>query len=121
MPSKKEHAIIGIITGSFVECLKISSGSQTDIGECFKRIACAGLGGYLGGLIPDIIEPATNPNHRGIAHSVATLSVTGCILVKVNKVEKNPYLSAFSRGIGYGVASHIISDATTPKGIPLLK
>jgi len=38
------------------------------------------LGGWMGGALPDVIEPANSPNHRQTAHSWAALGLDGGVL-----------------------------------------
>ena len=43
----------------------------------------AGLfGGYLGGRLPDLIDPPDCPNHRGIGHSVFAITIAGTVIYK---------------------------------------
>lgn len=79
------------------------------------------LGGAFVGLLPDLLEPATNPNHRSFFHSVALV----LLLINANrKVWENDNLnedqklamSIFSAAYG----SHLVADSTTTKGLPLL-
>jgi membrane-bound metal-dependent hydrolase YbcI (DUF457 family) len=37
----------------------------------------AGLSGVAGAFLPDIIEPATNPNHRSFFHSISFMGAAG--------------------------------------------
>jgi membrane-bound metal-dependent hydrolase YbcI (DUF457 family) len=39
------------------------------------QVAGAGIGGAVGGIVPDMLEPATNPHHRELFHSVAAGSI----------------------------------------------
>src|SRR4051812_25438840 len=48
-----------------------------------------GFGGCTGGRLPDVLEPATTPNHRGRAHSCAAAGV----LLKLS----NPKLQAWQQ------------------------
>jgi membrane-bound metal-dependent hydrolase YbcI (DUF457 family) len=41
------------------------------------------LGGMLGIILPDIFEPATTPNHRGVAHAVVPMAAVGVALWKI--------------------------------------
>src|SRR5271168_5125752 len=74
-------------------------------------------------IVPDIIEPALNPHHRSIAHSLAA----GCTLLHFGadrcfasnrdweELQKMLYASATA-----GYLSHLVADGCTPKGLPLL-
>ena len=79
------------------------------------------LGGAFAGLLPDLLEPATNPNHRSLFHSIA-LSVL--ILCGNHRVWQNMDLSENQKvaiallSAAYG--SHLLADSTTVKGLPLI-
>lgn len=40
------------------------------------------VGGYIGGRLPDLIDPPDCPNHRGIGHSVFSITIAGTIIYK---------------------------------------
>ena len=78
-------------------------------------------GGAFAGLLPDFLEPATNPNHRSLFHSVASVLFLINVNCKVwqdenlDEIQKLA-LSLFSAAYG----SHLVADSTTTKGLPLL-
>ena len=79
------------------------------------------FGGAFAGLLPDLLEPATNPNHRSCFHSVALV----LILIYGNyKVWENNDLSEDQKLavslISTAYSSHLVADSTTTKGLPLL-
>ena len=114
------------------------------------HIAFALLGGFVGGQLPDVIEPAASPNHRGAFHSVGALGLTGSAWfadwqanchARAKGCEERaaaPYLTDAERsgerlkafwwralagfivGIIAGYASHLALDFTSPRGLPLL-
>jgi len=43
-------------------------------------MAVGALGGRLGARVPDWLEPATSPNHRGVMHSAAVGTGLGVVL-----------------------------------------
>jgi hypothetical protein len=67
MPNRKEHDMFGAITGGGVAffCSREQKLLQQII-ETFGGV----LGGQIGSRIPDIVDPATSPNHRAIGHAV---------------------------------------------------
>jgi membrane-bound metal-dependent hydrolase YbcI (DUF457 family) len=79
------------------------------------------VGGAFAGCLPDILEPACSPNHRGVGHGLALLGLIGFV---AKNVLQNPDLTPetkLSVLIGCaGYASHLGADAFTPKGLPLL-
>jgi len=78
MPNGKAHAVIGIGTGA-VGSLCVMHKNLTGL-EMTVVAAGGAVGGYLGAKLPDILEPATNPNHRQFGHSFVfngTMTVAG--------------------------------------------
>lgn len=74
--------------------------------------------------LPDIIEPATHPNHRQFFHSLAFAGLLGIAGYQAYKWKPENSLEGAIRfallvGIGaYGV--HLLLDAGTPKSLPLI-
>lgn len=118
MPNLGKHALIG---GGL--------GALCYLGYCWLTknkpslqgaTVSFGLGG-LGGSMPDIIEPATNPNHRKFFHSAGFSAFLASLLKEFtdgNEVSHENKLALTILILSY--LSHILSDSTTPKGIPLL-
>ncbi|QUN04782.1 metal-dependent hydrolase [Shewanella yunxiaonensis] len=81
------------------------------------------LGGVVSKL-PDIIEPAFHPNHRQFFHSVTMLTLLSAGLLKAYRWSPEEPLEKFIRGAilicGAAYLSHLICDASTPKGLPLV-
>lgn len=77
------------------------------------------VGGAVG-LLPDILEPATSPNHRKFCHSVVT---GGAIALGAfgehtkTWTEENQFMTS-TCALGY--LSHLYLDCLTPKGLPLI-
>ncbi len=72
MPNGKVHAGAGIVSGAGF-ALARSAGEP---GSCPPLEALGGaVGGYLGGKLPDWIEPGISSWHRGRAHSVTAGAV----------------------------------------------
>lgn len=80
--------------------------------------------GAFAGKLPDILEPALNPNHRQFFHSITFVGMLGYVLKKTydwkpeDNFEKVIRLMALCAGVGY--LSHLALDATTPKSLPLV-
>ncbi len=114
----KGHAISGgVLASAFYLLYKLSKDQPIN----FWEVLAVGLSGAVVALVPDMLEPATNPNHRSLFHSGATL---GLISYGGNKILQNTQLTEnqkawlLSLGVAYG--SHLALDGTTPKSIPLL-
>ena len=82
-----------------------------------KAIGVAGLSGVF----PDILEPATNPNHRKFMHSAMASLLSayggygGIHNSNISSELKETILAA---SIGY--TSHLLLDSRTPKGLPIV-
>jgi len=123
MPGIKQHAKKGFVLGAFVGALKALADADTNgFGEILKGASIGAIGGAMGGLAPDIIEPANNPNHRRLAHSKAV--GVGGLTSAFEKIGSSSRLTPpkkiflFSALLGY--AAHLIDDNETPKGLPLI-
>ena len=62
-----EHLPAGILAGFVYAATR--PGQTDDYGSLVEWITGA-VGGGFGGLVPDLLEPATNPWHRSMAHSL---------------------------------------------------
>jgi inner membrane protein len=118
MPNAKEHAIIGTAVGLgawYLYCRYIER--PLDLGE----FLLAGGVGAVVGLLPDALEPAVNPNHRGLVHSYAC---AGFLSYCTKRIWEDPALSRDQKmqwticSLAY--LSHLFADGQTPKGLPLI-
>lgn len=75
-------------------------------------------GGCIG-LLPDILEPATTPNHRSFFHSFSFIALAAWLAFR------------FCRGLSFAAKvvlalvalpylSHLVLDARTKRGLPLM-
>jgi membrane-bound metal-dependent hydrolase YbcI (DUF457 family) len=89
----------------------------------FKALAAALLAGQLGSL-PDLLEPALHPNHRGFFHSVTCLALVGYALYRLYRWEPEEPLEKLVKWLaliaGGAFATHLLMDATTSKSLPLV-
>jgi membrane-bound metal-dependent hydrolase YbcI (DUF457 family) len=115
---KIEHGILGALVsvGLYGAYKYLKRESLTVQGVLGSLV----LGG-LAGVLPDLLEPATNPNHRSCFHSLVLLSMLAYGNKKVwdsqNLTEDQKLVfSLFSAAFG----SHLTCDSSTPKSIPLL-
>ena len=114
----KQHAAIGACVGAvgwFLYCK--FAARPVMLGEL---LLAAGVG-MVGGLVPDLLEPAVHPNHRRFFHSVTA----GALLAHVNhKVSQNTEMPSEARAAIHlmflGFLSHLTADSQTPKGLPLM-
>lgn len=117
MANSENHIIGGCglaLLGYLVD--RHRSGQPADPGEMLG----VGISGALGGIAPDILEPATNPRHRKTAHSggalVTALKTYSCTGTTSLNESQRTVLKAFV--LGY--VSHLVLDSDTPAGIPIV-
>lgn len=116
MANAKQHALIGAgvgVVGWLLYCKLLDRPAQ--VGE----VLLAAGGGMIGGLLPDVLEPAIHPNHRRFFHSY----VATALLAHANRyVSRHMQMPAETRAaihlVSLGFVSHLATDAHTPKGLP---
>jgi membrane-bound metal-dependent hydrolase YbcI (DUF457 family) len=147
MPRKPAHVAAGLAAGigaGFATARHLPDEDQ------FLHVAFAGIGGAVGGLAPDWLEPGSNPNHRNVFHSLlAAGGITAAALADWQSSCHRASAECLSRAqlaplgssersneqmkaflwrvlagliIGFlaGYASHLALDAGTAKSLPLL-
>jgi membrane-bound metal-dependent hydrolase YbcI (DUF457 family) len=72
MANRKQHAVLGAAAG--VAGYALYSLAREETMSWPESIGFA-LSGIIGAFLPDIIEPATSPNHRSFFHSVSFVGV----------------------------------------------
>lgn len=146
MPNASTHAKAGITAG--ITAAAVTADWKNQI-AALTEIAGGGFGGYWGGLAPDLVDPPTNPNHRGAAHGGLAIAVLLALPVKeckatlrewaercaANAASSESELERFAwtlaatllrflagvlEGFRAGYGSHLAMDFTTPKSLPLL-
>lgn len=75
MPSENTHKYVGLVVGAAYAGHRAKAQSGPN---WWAEVAGGAVGGYLGGRLPDILEPALSSWHRGVAHSC---SAGGAIIV----------------------------------------
>lgn len=149
MPNGKTHQVVGAASGAAYAAYLAQN--ETDANWVFEALGGA-IGGTYAARLPDIIDPATSPNHRSIAHGMIPVSygvhwsnnqakdlqVTLREFAK-SQAEKSEssdrpleclahgLLAIFSTivcgavvGAVAGYTSHVVLDAMTPAGLPVV-
>lgn len=87
--------------------------------------AAAGcVGGYCLGTLPDLLEPATSPNHRQFFHSLFFAALVGYGIYRAYKWEPETSEGKVIRGVCLIAAGaylvHLALDATTMRSLPAI-
>ena len=124
MPNRDSHDAVGVVCGGAAALL---AAQPKNCKEAVLAVGLGMVGGVAGARTPDLIEPAENPDHRGVAHSLVAGIGTGCVTAKAlqssfQQANEEPairLLRAAVVGFGAGYLSHLVLDGATPKGLPL--
>ncbi len=125
MPNFQEHSNTGIFTGllyGFARSLyHQKTGEKIDWQKVWASALIGACGGFVGSMIPDVLEPAIHPNHRGLAHSVAAGGGVGFQTVQwwLNHGQSTDAKFLFLEACAVGYLSHLLLDGRTPKGLPI--
>lgn len=119
MSSGKEHQFVAAaVVGA---CCWAQEADRQE--KTIKPIAGALVAGVLTKL-PDVLEPATHPNHRQFFHSVAFAGLLAAATHKVYRWQPETPGEEVTRFVMLvGAAAyfiHLVLDAATPKSLPIL-
>lgn len=87
-----------------------------------EGVACIATGA-IAGIAPDLLEPAIHPHHRQFCHSAtvgALLAGTGATLCTTTSEGWTDAAKILIACTLVGYITHLILDACTPRGLPLL-
>jgi inner membrane protein len=120
MPNRTVHAMGAAIGVGVIHIAHERSKVEKATG--FPLVS-AGLAGCLGS-IPDMLEPATNPNHRQFCHSVLAGVFVIWSLKKIYDWQPATPAQEFLRYLsliaGGAYTIHLVQDALTKKSLPLI-
>ena len=121
MPNAKIHFVVGAVTGAVVNAAMQLTETESgrlkpfDWGEFLISAAAAGAAA----LLPDLIEPATTPNHRKFFHSLLMAAIVAYLMTG-SHTKRLPRIALLLLTVaGAGYLSHLVADATTPKCISI--
>lgn len=131
------HKVAGVCAGTITATLLYHNNIQSGEGLATAIIPMV-VGGYLGGLLPDIDHPGSKIGkalypvawvvnklfgHRGATHSLLALFLTS-VLFLLPSLSLDGFIGflykQFAIGIGVGFLSHLILDMSTKSGVPLM-
>jgi len=122
MPRYKEHLVVAALTSGIVRTvMELQQNPRIKVGELIIKSVSSAVVGGIGGVLPDLIEPAVDPNHRGAGHSV----VAGGMLASAHRriwanPDIDPWFKQIVTDLAVGYGTHLVLDAGTPRGLPLL-
>lgn len=146
MPNRKTHTAVGTTAGIAATA---HATDWTDKPKAIIETIGGGFGGYWGGRAPDLIDPPSSPNHRGLGHG--GLAIAALSALPVSKWKDNlrgwaahcrqraaesqsegerllwiicaallQFLAGALEGFRAGYASHLAMDFPTAKSLPVL-
>ena len=118
MPNAKEHIIVAAgvgIVGYAMYCAHFHR--EFKVGEALLATGTC----VLGSLAPDGLEPALHPCHRCLGHSISAGALSMRAMTQAWTGDDIPSgLQVLLGFFALGYVSHLVIDAGTPKGLPLL-
>lgn len=120
MPNAAAHQLGAALTvgGSVARHQYVTNG-EID----WKAIAAAIIAGKFGSL-PDLLEPAIHPNHRGFFHSLTCMALVCYALYRLYHWEPESPMETGLKWLGLiaggAFVTHLAMDATTKKSLPLI-
>lgn len=131
MANFKKHAAVGAAVGCGVNLLwqlcKIQTRPNAPVGilNTLAKVNLLEVGvftlfGAVAGILPDLLEPATNPNHRKFFHSMTCGAAVAHGAFGSHTKNWNPENRHAVQLAALSYASHLLLDGSTPKGLPLV-
>lgn len=122
MPRFTQHLMLGLATGAAVNAACQWCEQQVDPNRKFDwgELALCSLAGGVGGVVPDLLEPADHPGHRQFFHSLAMAGLVAYAASGGHRLRwtRLPRLLAATAAAGY--LSHVLADSATPRSIPVI-
>lgn len=119
MSNSQTHFTVG--AGVSIFNYLASKKSRNETGNLWEMLVFGLFGGAVATL-PDVIDPPISPTHRSIGHSIALSGLS--IPTSLNKIKESPQINQcqkdFAQSMILSYASHLLLDAGTPAGLPLL-
>ncbi len=121
MANFQSHLIAGTISAGTLDVgAKILKKESVEPEEILLFGADLSLGA-LGGLLPDILEPAIHPRHRKFFHSFAFLIITGVgVWYLWERTNIFKWIKWPVTILAVGVGVHLLMDSRTSSSLPLV-
>lgn len=122
MPNFKTHTFVGASLGVALNIVKQSMQKAVNPGRKFswgEFVVWGGIGWAVASL-PDILEPAAHPNHRGTCHSLAAAAVILYVVHGKHSKYFNQDQREGAKLLGYPYLSHLALDFLTNAGLPVI-
>lgn len=74
MPSRSIHLAFAVPVGAGFAFFR---AGQAESNQVALEVVGGAIGGWLGGLCPDVFDPPTSPNHRALAHGLVPAGLGG--------------------------------------------
>lgn len=135
MPNRRTHKLAGGVTGCLAALAHERGWTRPEDRTAFALGAL--VGGAAGGVLPDVLDPPTSPNHRQTAHGLLSVGLATLMsrekyrnavatLLDSAEAETDPlkrwlafFAAGIAKGAGPGYWSHLALDGCTPYGLPL--
>lgn len=118
MSNRKTHTQVGFAAG-IASSLFYQASSQP-VGESkidWLEVFSCGLVGAAIAQLPDRLEPATNPNHRGFFHSITAAALVSMARSSSRNKDYPRTVKIHANAAAFGYLSHLVLDSQTPAGI----
>lgn len=140
MPNATTHKKLGAALGAIavVHCAQDESPRDRAV-----EVLGGLCGGFVGGLLPDRLDPPLSPRHRAEFHSLMLLLLLMTLTLEATRLECRRraqqclacepsgseamlrsdlwrFAAGFITGLQWGYVSHLSADLTTKAGLPLI-
>lgn len=119
MSSGRVHAIAGFVGG-----VVVAAHESKRNGDSPLVLLGSGAFSALATRLPDVLEPATSPNHRQFFHSLLFSAIVGKLTYDCYQWEAQTDSQKLVRYLlllaGAAYLIHLVLDFGTPKGLPII-
>ena len=127
MPNRNSHIIAGALSGAAVP-LVFPRDAEEQVVDLLGEILLSISAGSVAGILPDVLEPPSSPNHREFFHSFAFGALLGYGGVKTFQYLKDKFTSLDKTQRFFLIVAlvvigayiiHLVMDSFTAKSLPL--